>query len=203
MNMLSLYLLTLITAPVDAPVPPFPAELVPLLTGVAVQLEIWDRREAGRWHAEPAATIAYLRTWHAILKDAPPLRYADRLPTCAAAEAAMQFNRDHQRWLNGELAAAAGRADPNYREELRDWAAENSRLADVWCDVRQATANDYYSGRRGALQRLRDRLGDDAVLLGELPPCVPVWRFQTISTVAGESAARAATAPARRLPKGP
>ncbi len=55
---------------------------------------------------------------------------------------------------------------------------ETDRLYKVWDAVRDARCEFYYvSVRRQALMRLKDMLGEDDYRSTNLPPNVPVWRF--------------------------
>jgi hypothetical protein len=58
---------------------------------------------------------------------------------------------------------------------------ETDRLYQVWDAVRDARCEFYFiTVRRQALKKLRDALGEEAYQAAELPPCVPVWRFNDL-----------------------
>ncbi len=64
-------------------------------------------------------------------------------------------------------------------EWLRATIQETDRLYQVWDKVRDARCDYYYvTVRRTALKDLRALIGDQAYYAGDLPPCVPLWRFE-------------------------
>ena len=65
--------------------------------------------------------------------------------------------------------------------ELRVALQETDHLYQVWDAVRDARCDYYYvTVRRLALKRLRDLVGEEAYYSSNLPPCVPLWRFEQI-----------------------
>ena len=63
--------------------------------------------------------------------------------------------------------------------EFRLALQETDRLYLIWDKVRDARCPYYYvTVRRQALKQLRELVGDDAYYSGNLPPCVPLWRFR-------------------------
>ncbi len=59
---------------------------------------------------------------------------------------------------------------------------ETKRLYRVWDAVRDSKCEFYYvTVRRQALRKLRDLVGPEAYEAGDLPPHVPVWRFQAMN----------------------
>jgi hypothetical protein len=64
-------------------------------------------------------------------------------------------------------------------EELSDVLGETDRLREIWQAAAEAAAEDHiWVCRRQALRRLQELIGDEAYYSGNLPPCVPLWRFE-------------------------
>jgi hypothetical protein len=59
---------------------------------------------------------------------------------------------------------------------------ETDSLYQVWDSVRDARCEYYYiTVRRQALKRLQQMIGPDAYNAANLPPHVPLWRFQEVN----------------------
>ncbi|MBA4067879.1 MAG: hypothetical protein C0501_30095 [Isosphaera sp.] len=170
----------LLSAPVGAPesVPPPErwAAVQEAVHRVAVRLEILDPRET-RYVLTRAedfqADLDFLRQRRADLEDAPTLADAARLPDKRLTADSLQFNRAFRKNLDARMVWEADRA-----ASLAEVVRETDRLYRLWDAVREAGSDCHYvTYRRLALKKLRDGIGAEAYQVGDLPPCVPLWRF--------------------------
>jgi hypothetical protein len=170
----------LLSAPVGAPEPAPPAErweaVQAAVHQVAVQWELLDPRET-RYVLTRAedfqADLDFLRQRRADLEDAPKLADAARLPDKRLMADALQFNRAFRKNLDARIVWEADRA-----ASLAEVVRETDRLYRMWDAIREAGSDCHYvTYRRLALKKLRDGIGADAYHAGEMPPCVPEWRF--------------------------
>jgi hypothetical protein len=172
----------LLTAPVDWPEQPAPehfASVSQALQQVAIQWEVLDPREV-RYvltRAEDfSSDLKLLRRRYHELLGAPPLCDGLRFPERSAISDMLAFNRAYRQHLDNRLAVEVVRG-----YELQEAVSETDRLYQIWDLVRDARCDYYYvTVRRQALKRLRDMVGEQVYASGELPPYVPLWRFQTI-----------------------
>lgn len=173
----------LLTAPADAPemtvAPEIHARLQPALQTLALQWEILDPREV-RYVLTRAedfeADLQLLRRRYHDLADAPPLADANRFPERAVVADLLAFNRSYRQHLDARMSV-----EFVHWWELREALQEADQLYQVWDTVRDARCDYYYvTVRRQALKRLREAIGADAYHGGNLPPHVPIWRFQRI-----------------------
>lgn len=175
--------LALLASPPDTPEPPVAPEDWPALQAslqrLAVEMEILDQREVRYVLTRPEdfeTDLNLLRRRYLELADAPRLADGARFPDRTTVTEYITFNRAYRRYLEARQPLEPDRTW-QYREALRetDW------LYQVWDAVRDARCEFYYvTVRRQALKRLRDLVGPDAYAAGQLPPYVPVWRFQDI-----------------------
>jgi len=173
----------LLTAPPDAVKPVGVADMHalagPALQALAVQWEILDPREVRYVLARPedfASDLQLLQRRYQDLADAPLLNDCQRFPDRATVNDLLAFNRAYRRHIDVRQPVELARW-----WELRTVLQETDQLYQVWDTVRDARCEYYYVNvRRQALKRLREMLGNDAYYDGELPPYVPVWRFQQI-----------------------
>ena len=71
--------------------------------------------------------------------------------------------------------------EPDRAPVVRAALKETDWLYQIWDAVRDARCEYYYvTVRRQALKRLQTMLGSEAYSAADLPPYVPVWRFQEI-----------------------
>lgn len=173
----------LLTVPPESPQPAGVAASDPLvrlaLQALAVQWEILDPREVRYILARPedfAADLNLLRRRYQDLVHAPSLQDCLRFPDRASVNDLLGFNRAYRQHVDVrqpvELAHWWG---------LRAALQETDQLYQIWDTVRDARCEYYYvTVRRQALKRLREMIGDEAYYSGNLPPCVPLWRFQEI-----------------------
>jgi hypothetical protein len=176
----------LLTGPSSADLPDpaqmghhFPALRVALVT-LSLEWEILDPREIRYVLAREedfASDLRMLQRRYQDLADAPFLCDAFRFPERSAVNELLVFNRAYRNYL--EVRQPMQVAQGGY---LRSVLKEVDQLYSVWDTVRDARCEYYYvTVRRQALKHLRELVGDDAYYKGELPPHVPVWRFQDLN----------------------
>ena len=154
--------------------------LAPTLQSVAVQLEVLDPREVRYILARAedfTADLNLLRRRYQELADAPALNDSFRLPDRETVNELLAFNRAYRQHI-----------DIRQTVELAHWweyqatLQETEQLYQIWDTVRDARCEYYYvTVRRQALKRLREQLGDQSYYSGQLPPYVPLWRFQVMN----------------------
>jgi hypothetical protein len=147
------------------------------LQELAVQWEVLDPREVRYVLARPedfASDLKLLRRRYQELVDAPPLHDCHRFPDRGTVSDLLSFNRAYRQHLDNRQTVELVRF-----WELREALQEADRLYQIWDTVRDARCDYYYvTVRRQALKRLRDMVGSEAYYTSNLPPHVPVWRFQ-------------------------
>ncbi len=149
------------------------------LMGLALDWEILDPRETRYVLAREediASDLRMLQRRFQELSDAPCLSDALRLPDRAVVNELLAFNRAYRNYVESRqpMETVLG-------SQLRAVQREVEYLYQVWDTVRDARCDYYYvTVRRQALKRLRELIGEDAYYRGELPPHVPLWRFQEI-----------------------
>jgi hypothetical protein len=173
----------LLSAPVGTPeqVPP-PERWVVVkdsIQQIALEWEILDNRET-RYvltHREDfQADLDFLRKRRSELADAPKLAEANRLPDRRVTNDYIQFNRAYRKTLETRLVWEADRA-----ERIGEVLRETDRLYKLWDAIREAKSDFHYvTYRRQALKKLKEGMGTEAFLTGELPPYVPEWRFTSM-----------------------
>src|SRR5947209_7704322 len=180
-SLLALVLLTTPPEPASAGTAPEAyVQLRPTIQAVAVQLEILDPREVRYILARPEdfqSDLNLLRRRFRELADAPPVSDSLRFPDREAINEMLSFNRAYRQYI-----------DIRQSVELAHWwehqatLQETEQLYQVWDTVRDSRCEYYYvTVRRQALKRLREQLGEHAYYSGQLPPYVPVWRFQVMN----------------------
>lgn len=173
----------LLTAAPDSaeslPAPDVFPHVGPTLQTLAVQWELLDPREVRYVLARPeefTADLQLLRRRYYELADAPDLNDCQRFPDRTSVNEMLAFNRAYRRHIDIRQPVELSRW-----WELRTILQETDQLYQVWDTVRDARCEYYYvTVRRQALKRLRELVGTQAYYSGELPPYVPVWRFQNI-----------------------
>lgn len=174
----------LLTAPPEVPDPPPTAEDWPAIQqamqSLSVEWEILDPREvhfvmarAEDWSND----MAMLRRRYQELKDAPKICDALRFPDRNTVHELLAFNRAYRRNLDARQALEQDRC-----HTLRTALKETDYLYQVWDSVADARCEYYYIAvRRQALKRLRQMVGPEAYNTADLPPYVPLWRFQVMN----------------------
>jgi hypothetical protein len=171
----------LLTAPEFDPVPSLNEagwkNLRPVIRGLAIQWEILDAREDRLQRPEHfTIDIQSLRRRFDELADAPHLHDCCRFPTRAVVGQMLDFNQAYKQHLECLRPLLNDQGD-TVRAAIR----ETNQLHRIWEKVYDARSGIYYvSVRRNALKQLREMVGVDAYYTGQLPPHVPVWRFQEI-----------------------
>ncbi len=101
---------------------------------------------------------------------------AFRFPPRAYLSAGMDFNRAYYRHLEARLAW-----EPDRQSAVRAAMWEADELYAAW-DAARSAQWEFLSVeyRRLSLLDLARRIGWEAYWRGELPPCVPVWRFNEL-----------------------
>ena len=173
----------LLTTPPGTPESCPPAEQFPALRDsilqLAVEWEILDPRETRYMLTRPedyCSDLNVLRRRYHELKDAPRVGECYRFPDRKHVNELVRFNRSYRKHLESRQQFEIDRAD-TFREVMQ----ETDRLYQVWDAVRDSRCDFYYvTVRRQALKKLKELLGEDAYQFAELPPHVPVWRFNEL-----------------------
>jgi hypothetical protein len=110
----------------------------------------------------------------------PPLSDRDRFPPREICRQAMQFNRAYKAHLTAHMAWYCGDSDRS--QWFIDALAETDQFFYVWdwCHAAQGGEARDETYWREALQRVRDSIGHGAYGAGQMPPPVPVWRFELV-----------------------
>ena len=171
----------LLTAPPGADDLPVSAEMFPVLRmplqGLAVTWEILDPRELRDILARPedfAADLNLLRRRCQELVSAPAVDDCLRFPERPMVNELLAYNRAYRQHMDMRQPL-----ELVHGWELRLALQETDRLYQIWDKVRDARCPYYYvTVRRQALKQLREMVGDECYYSGNLPPCVPLWRFR-------------------------
>ncbi len=170
----------LLSAPVGTPEQTPPPErwnvVQAAIHEIAVEWEILDSRETRYVLAnleDFQADLDFLRKRKAELLEAPKLAESARLPTRSLMDEHIRFNRAYRKHLDTRILWEADRAD-----QISEAVRETDRLYKMWDAMREAKCEFHYvTYRRLALKKFKDALGTEVYASGELPPCVPDWRF--------------------------
>jgi hypothetical protein len=174
----------LLVQPADTPESAPPPEYFPVvrlaLQSLALEWELLDQREVRYVLSRPedfTADLNLLRRRYGELSDAPPSQDCFRFPERATVNEYLAFNRAYRQHIDIRQPG-----EPSRWWDLRSALQETDHLYAVWDTVRDARCEYYYvTVRRQALKRLREMIGEEAYYSGQLPPYVPVWRFQRIN----------------------
>jgi hypothetical protein len=173
--------LVLLTTPEgrEAWTPKLHAAVAPKLRVLAVQWEILDPRELRYMLTRPEdfyADLQLLYRRYENLADAPRLDDCLRFPDRATVNDLLAFNRAYRRHIDVRKPLELSRW-----WEYHSLLQETEQLYRIWDAVRDARCEYYYvTIRREALKQLRELVGPEVYYSGQLPPPVPVWRFETI-----------------------
>jgi hypothetical protein len=173
--------IVLLTVSPAEPIPAIPAEGWPALRAAiqqfAYQWQILDPREERLLHQdELAADLMVLRRRYRELADAPSLNDCIRFPEKALAMECLSFNRAFHKAIEKRLPLEHDQA-----AALKEILRETDDLYKIWDAVRDARCEIYYVPvRRQALKQLRTLIGAEAYYTGQIPPHVPLWRFEEI-----------------------
>jgi hypothetical protein len=176
--LLALCLLTSSPDGTDPPVDPKHFNVLkPTLQSLCVDWEILDPREVRYILTRPedfASDLALLRRRYQELADAPALCDCSRFPEREVINELLAFNRSYRQHLGVRQPVELA-----HWWEFRAALQETDYLYQVWDTVRDARCDYYYvTVRRQALKKLREIVGEEAYYMGQLPPHVPLWRFQ-------------------------
>lgn len=137
------------------------------LKDTADLLELWPR--AGPWATSYASELRWCQTYQRCAYGSPPLSDAHRWPSWETADAMVRANEAHLAWLADQ---------PLTRGNVEGWERQ-AELA-RWCGLCWQAARDaqnpgqHLAGRRWALKRLRELLGESDFYAGQMPPPFPV-----------------------------
>jgi hypothetical protein len=148
----------------------------------AVQMQLLDSRERRYTLARPedfASDLNLIRRRWRDLHNAPMMEDSYRFPDREQINEMLAFNRAYRQYIDTHYSLFAG-GEKFWKGQ--DILRETERLYQLWDTVRDARCEYYYvTVRRQALRRLRDEmLGPKDYYAGQLPPYVPIWRFQVI-----------------------
>lgn len=107
--------------------------------------------------------------------DEPAEQVMARFPPVSAVKAALDFSCIHRMSLQERIAFGGYEGDVLY-----DWLRQAQwcyRCWDALDDVQIAANCSNAAWGREKAAVLRKLLGDEAYYAGQMPPCVPVWRF--------------------------
>lgn len=153
--------------------------LSPAIQAFCISLEVLDERERSyvlARGADFAADLALLRGRFRELHDAPRLADRHRFPERPLINECLAVNRAFRQQLDIRWRMAV-----HDSWIWKDALNETDRLYCVWDVARDAQCEYYYVAvRRQALLRLRELLGEEAYYAGQMPPWIPLWRFQEI-----------------------
>jgi hypothetical protein len=110
--------------------------------------------------------------------DCPPLTDCRRLADPSLTRKLLGFNGIYRQFLEARREIRRHEWD-----EITEVLGETDCLREIWQAAADATSEQHiWVRRRRALKRLRELIGEAAYDAGELPPCVPIWRFQESSS---------------------
>lgn len=175
---MALSLLTSAPPPEGNPYADAPFVSMGALKTAALAAELMDPREARFMFSRAEdyyIDIAVIQRRFAELGDAPPLEDHWRFPERSLINDLLTINRGYRNHLEREVLLSVN------PEEVNEAIRETDMLYNLWDLVRDAKCEYYYiTVRRGALKKLRERLGEADYYTGALPPWVPVWRFKSV-----------------------
>jgi hypothetical protein len=150
----------------------------PVARQMAIDWEIMDEREVYFLLYEHSfrSDLVTLRTRYRDLRCAPSCHDSIRFPDREQINEMLAFNRKYREHAEAMRVTQLYRAD-----DWREVVTETDQLYHIWDLIRDAGNEQYYvSTRRQALMDIRKKLGPDAYYKGQMPPHVPIWRFQEI-----------------------
>jgi hypothetical protein len=168
--------LLLVLCPVEMPVPRrAPEPYWQALKQTAWALELTGPRCP--WITDFRSEVRWVRQrWRESLAF-PSLADCQRLPAQDTIRQLLAFNTAYRQYT--EMRRCLRRHE---WDMLTDTLQETDRLCCVWQAAREAMAEDQnWFCRRRALFRLQQLIGSEAYSCGDLPPCVPLWRFELAS----------------------
>jgi hypothetical protein len=144
-----------------------------------IELEAMDEKESKYYFTRKDdcyKDFARFRQIYLDVKDMPPVSDCMRFPPKEFANEALAFNNKFQNNIKEEARLYSHKIK-FYLNVLK----EAQELYSVYEAVKQANSEFYYVHvRRKSLAKLKELIGDEAYYKGELPPCVPTWRFREL-----------------------
>ncbi len=149
------------------------------LCQVAIDNEILDEREARYVLSRKEDfqnDLDMLRRRKIEFENTPHVKEARKFPERLIVCNAIQFNRAYHKHLSTRLAFELDR-----EQQITAAMRETDELYRIYDATRDAACEFYYvTVRRHALDKLKMLIGNEAYLRGELPPCVPIWKFNEL-----------------------
>ncbi len=172
-----------IQSPVNSPVSPIPPEKFDAISKavhlVAIEWQIMDERESRYICSKQEQfqeDVNFLRKRLNDLKDTPMIEDACRIPEKKLLDDAIAFNRQYKSHLDLRVIWEADRA-----HVLNEAIQETEYLYRLYDAMRESKCDFHYvSYRRLSLAKARKYMGEVAWEKGEIPDCVPIWRFYTL-----------------------
>jgi len=183
-----LLVMTTLYAPPDSPIL-VPPQAIHTIRKIATNMELTCDRESG-WRNQYQREIDLEQFKNEVnlyrgrfqeLKGVPSVQDVDCFPfTTEQIDQMLSFNRAYLKYVQLNLAL---------------WPSTYAARHDWWDDARKETEQlyiiygllkgakvSYYTTyvRRLALKQLVERIGQEAYWNRQLPPCVPLWRFERI-----------------------
>ena len=151
-----------------------PAPFWDALKLAALKLEVVGPTE--RWIPDFRSEANYVKNHWRELKNAPPLGDVVRFPVEYISKQNRVFNLQYQHNMELKKCVYSWKF-----EDMEEGIREAKGLQQVWVLVDTAVCpTQSWCCRRKALMELRELRGDEAYYSGDLPPCVPLWRFATV-----------------------
>lgn len=168
--------LLLIVSPFEIPVP----RRVPEPYWQALKETAWTLELSGPrcpWITDFRSEVRWVRLRWRESQAYPPLADCQRLPPHDTIRQLLAFNVAYRQYT--EVRRCLRRHE---WDVLTETLQETDRLHFIWQAAREAMAEDQnWVCRRRALHRLQLLIGTEAYSRGNLPPCVPLWRFELVS----------------------
>jgi hypothetical protein len=125
------------------------------------------------WIADFRSEVRWVRKHRPDALACPPLADSRRLPSPVVIRQLLAFNGAHRQYLEARRWVRR-----HEWEELTEALCETDRLREIWQAAAEAASEEQiWICRRRALLRLQELIGEEAYYTGNLPPCVPLWRF--------------------------
>jgi hypothetical protein len=146
----------------------------------ALKQTAWDLELTGPrcpWINDFESEVRWVRKNWREAAECPPLADSKRLPPPSLIRKLLGFNAAYRQFLEARREVRRHEWD-----EVTEVLGETDRLREVWQAAADASSEDHiWVCRRRALKRLKELIGEEAYDAGNLPPCVPLWRFHESS----------------------
>ena len=117
-----------------------------------------------------------------VFDDRPPLSDVGRFPNAGAIRNALESAEQYRWYLQARRNILLGCHVLQAAQVEATWCREawyTLSVAEGYTRIKLFPEDGEYHGR-SALARLRDYIGPDAYYRGEMPPPVPLWRFEMV-----------------------